>query len=171
MSAFLIMLLMMSGIVCASAEETILVSEDLAGWTPYAAGVRAYSPNGGNDVPVYYSATPEEFNLGDVSENAPNFSAVVQVFEHLALTPYEGDYLPPDGNWHFSIDYTAQDDQKKTHTVRLDFYDYSDVVGYTKLYMPGETVFVTMPLEDSLALEEIYINVVCRLHRVGLITR
>ena len=157
------------GAKTAEAFPTLLIAADLAGCTPYALTVRAYDPNGRFDEIVNFNAVPEDENPGEINENTPNLAAAVEVFSRLTLTPFEGDEEPEDSLWHFGIDYTVMDDNNNPRTVRLDFYDYSNLVGYTRLYLPGDagkTQYVTMPLEDSLALEDIYLNVVARLKRL-----
>ena len=153
----------------AETTSVIRISDDLAGCTPYSLFVRANDPNGQIDEPVYYNAVPETENAGVINQNTPNLEAAARIFNHLTLTPYEGDEQPFANHWHFSIEYSVMDEEKNTRTVRLDFYDYSNLVGYTQLYLPGDrgkTKYVTMPLEDSLALEEIYLDVVARLKRL-----
>ena len=155
----------------AEADEIqdISVAADLTDCTPYALFVRAHDPNGQIDEIMNYNAVPETENAGVINQNTPNLKAAARIFNHLTLTPCEGDEQPFANHWHFGIEYSAMDEKKNTRTVRLDFYDYSDLVGYTRLYLPGDagkTIFVTMPLEDSLALEDIYIDVVARLKRL-----
>ena len=148
---------------------TSVAATDLAGCTPYSLFVRAHDPNGQIDEIMNYNAVPETENAGVINQSTPNLEAAARIFNHLTLTPYEGDEQPFANHWHFGIEYTVMDEKKNTRTVRLDFYDYSNLVGYTRLYLPGDagkTKFVTMPLEDSLALEDIYLDVVARLKRL-----
>ena len=151
------------------STPTSVAATDLAGCTPYSLFVRANDTNGQIDEPIYYNAVPETENAGVINQNTPNLAAAERIFNHLTLTLYEGDEQPFANHWHFGIEYSVMDEKKNTRTVRLDFYDYSNLVGYTRLYLPGDagkTKYVTMPLEDSLALEDIYLDVVARLKRL-----
>ncbi len=150
-------------------RSIISVAADLIDCTPHSVIVRAYDPNGRLNGIVNFDAEPLDDTPGGINETPSSLAVASKVFNHLKLTPCIGDEEPVGDLWRFSIDYTVMDDAEVFHTLRLDFYDYSNLVGYTRLDLPGDagrTVFVTMPLEDSLALEDIYLDVVARLKRL-----
>lgn len=157
--------------VGAHAEELTLTSY-LEGFVPEFITVSAYECVDPSGEKVTFDATPMDDNAGDVSDPDSNLSIAQNLFNNLTYTEVEKDDFVTEEQWHFGICYEIQNESDSTNTraIRLNFYDYTDVL-YITIYDRGTETkllyegYIQIPLEDSYAFEDIYLRTVAMLRR------
>ena len=129
----------------------------LDGYAPEGVMVVAYEVVNPDGERMNFDAVPLDNEPGDVSDPNSNLAIAQRLFDSLQ---YE--------HWHFAIEYGIRKDSMD-RTVRLDFYDYVSSV-YLRIYDSGigkpiYEAYIQIPLEDSYAFEDIYLNTVAALRR------
>lgn len=140
----------------------------LEGYAPEDVMVVAYEVVNPDGERMNFDAVPLDDEPGDVSDPNSNLAIAQRLFDSLQYEEVEKDEWCNDEHWHFAIEYGIRKDSMD-RTVRLDFYDYVSSV-YLRIYDSGigkpiYEAYIQIPLEDSYAFEDIYLNTVAALRR------
>ncbi len=169
----LVLLVAMLSVFAAGADaEEFTLTSYLEGFSPEHILVSAYECVNPSGEKMTFDATPMDDNAGDVSDPNSNLSIAQNLFDALVCTEVEKDDFVTEERWRFAICYEIRNDADDTNTraIRLDFYDYTNVLHITIYDRGAETKllyegYIQIPLEDSYAFEDVYLHTVAMLRR------
>ena len=140
----------------------------LDGYAPEGVMVVAYEVVNPDGERMNFDAIPLDDEPGDVSDPISNLAIAQRLFDSLQYEEVEKDEWCNDEHWHFAIEYGIRKDSMN-RTVRLDFYDYTNVVSLSVCDAGSESpiyeAYTQIPLEASYEFEDIYLNTVAALRR------
>lgn len=169
-----LVVLLILAIPVAGIAETMSVKQYLEGFEPSGILVCAYDPTRQTEGKVFYDALSLEYNLGDTNEDSGYLKSIYESLQRIDFKYLDDSVTFPESHWRFSILYGVSSDapMASTRWFQMDFFDKTDMIRLVITEEVGDesTVLlecgVILPIEDSLALENVYIDTVARLRRI-----